>query len=412
MLSIRRINFKLVKINNFKKLSKIIYMSNFENEKVSAEKESTGSNLRKEIALNNDTDVRAVLTDAEYVQYIQDLNNDRDLTFKGKNVMDYNENEINSLNPEDYKKFSKLRVLQTRIKSQIIRARNQANNEERKNSIEERRRVLREKYKKERELRKIQDEKIKVRENERQQEAIKQLVNHNINLSIEPKTYENIPFKIKNIDNSKFLEERDKEINLILRGKIIELQEILRNIKPDSEYEIITNQDLEEKGFTRPTLQINEEGIKDLDTIDAIFEANEKAAESLEDKEKFFDILIRQVTKKAEKIPKEEIRNDYKRFINFLKSAMEIKERQEMLEYMGNALGPNSSLNIGEMAYILQADFEMEVLFVIFSIHSNELINPENIYSKKYLSLRKEKDYKKLYTKYKNKYLKLKEQLN
>ena len=107
-------------------------MSSFANEK-----ESAGSNLRKEIALKNDTKVRDVLNEAEYVQYIQDLDNDRELTFKGKNVMDYSENEKSLLNPEDRKKLSKLKVLQTRIKSFMLRAKIEANNEERKKSIEE-----------------------------------------------------------------------------------------------------------------------------------------------------------------------------------------------------------------------------------------------------------------------------------
>merc|ERR1711916_26985 len=132
------------------------YMSSFANEK-----ESAGSNLRKEIALNNDTEVRAVLNEAEYVQYIQDLDNDRELTFKGKNVMDYSENEKSLLNPEDRKKLSKLKVLQTRIKSFMLRAKIEANNEERGKSLEERRRVLREKKIKEREVIRKQNEKIK-----------------------------------------------------------------------------------------------------------------------------------------------------------------------------------------------------------------------------------------------------------
>ena len=380
-------------------------MSSFANEK-----ESAGSNLRKEIALNNDTEVRAVLNEAEYVQYIQDLDNDRELTFKGKNVMDYSENEKNSFSLDDRRKLRKLRELQTRIKSFMLRARNQANNEERGKSLEERRRVLREKKIKEREVIRKQNEKIK---EIRKQEAIKKL--ENINLLFEPVTIKNKDIPLKHFDNSNFLEELEKkrkEENLILRGKIIALQEILRDINLGPEEEIITNKDLEDKGFIRPTLQISEDGTNTPEDVNAIFEANRKVAESLEDKKKFFDILIGQVTKKAEKIPNEEIKNEYRRFLNFLKSGMEIKEPQVMEEYMKKADDPSSSLKMEQMEYILEADFDMRVLFVIFSSYALEVINPEDLYSKKYLSLRKEKDYKKLYTKYKYKYLKLKGKLN
>lgn len=123
-------------------------MNSFANEKVSAEKESAVSNLRKEIAFKHDSEVKALLNEVEYAQYIQDLDNDRELTFKGKNVMDYSENEINLIDTENKEKIRKLKILQLKIKSQMIRA----YNEERNRKIEEERRRENEQRKSDEEL--------------------------------------------------------------------------------------------------------------------------------------------------------------------------------------------------------------------------------------------------------------------
>ena len=85
------------------------------------EKESAGSNIRKEFALNNDHEVKELLNETEYAKYIEDLDNDRDLTFKDKNIMDYSENEIKSFSPEDKKKFRKLKIHQTKINQEMLR---------------------------------------------------------------------------------------------------------------------------------------------------------------------------------------------------------------------------------------------------------------------------------------------------
>lgn len=98
------------------KLSKFNYMSSFADEK-----ESTGSNIRKELALNNDHEIKELLNETEHAKYIEDLDNDRDLTFKDRNIMDYSKNEINSFSPEDKMKFRKLKILQTKIKQEMLR---------------------------------------------------------------------------------------------------------------------------------------------------------------------------------------------------------------------------------------------------------------------------------------------------
>ena len=207
-------------------------MSKFANEK-----ELAVSNIRKEIALNNDGEVKQVLTEEEYKKFIEDLDNNRDLTFNGINVMNYSINEIGLMNPEKKEKIKKLRILQTKIESEMVKARNKANNVERRKQIEEQRRRENERIRRENEqiIKKLEND-IKIRNLEN---------NNNKIYTIEP----------INID----YEKKRKEENLIFRGKIIALQEILRDINLGPEEEIITNKDLEDKGFIRPTLQINEE---------------------------------------------------------------------------------------------------------------------------------------------------------
>ena len=150
------------------------------------EKESTGSNIRKEFALNNDHEVKELLNETEYAKYIEDLDNDRDLTFKGKNVMDYSENEINSFSPEDKKKFRKLKQLQTKIKVQVVRH----NIKVRKQKIEKLENEKKEKERKEMEERVKLDKEI--------QELLEQFQKDNSNEKKKDENFKRLYNKYKN----------------------------------------------------------------------------------------------------------------------------------------------------------------------------------------------------------------------
>ena len=129
-------------------------MSNFTDN----QKESAGSNIRKEFALNNDHEVRELLNETEYAKYIEDLDNDRDLTFKDKNIMDYSENEIKSLSPEDKKKFRKLKQLQTQIKVKVVRHNLELNREKRNKYKEQQKAAQKERDELDKEIQNLLDQ--------------------------------------------------------------------------------------------------------------------------------------------------------------------------------------------------------------------------------------------------------------
>ena len=392
-------------------------MSNFDE---SNEKESP--TLRSEIATKSKyhNEVKELLSEIEYSQYLNDLNEDRDLTFKGKNVNDYNTSDRTNLTEEEKIKYRALKKQQLKITLEMERLKDK----EYKKKIEQKKinqiKKLEDTLEKNRNLEKklINDEIVRREKKKKDNEDLQKMIEQNLNTindefeRREKERKDDEAKKFKDEINKKMVlkNEEEKRENLRLKGKINQVQNTINQITVDPENETITDKDLTDLGFRRATNSIDEEGnFINNEQIAQDFDQNREAVRNLDNKKTFFSTLINQVRLKVKKMPDGRLKNDYTRFLNFLDNGMEIDNSEQMRTYLEQF----EDSNLEELNYIVEADYQVLVLFLIFTEHSLE-VDPQDLdnFFRKYLSFKKERNFKNLYLKYKNKYIKLKEGLN
>lgn len=387
-------------------------MSSFDE---SNEKESP--TLRSNIATKSKyhNEVKELLSEAEFSQYLNELNEDRDLTFNGKNVNDYNTSDRTKLSEEEKIKYRALKKQQLKITLEMERLKD----EEYKKKIKQKKinqmKNLVDTIERSKDLEKklINDEFERREQKKKDDEELQKMIDQNLNAindkfeRIEKKRKDDEAKKIKDEINKKIAlkNEEEKRENLILKEKINQVQNTINQITVDPENETITDKDLTDLGFTRPSNSIDEEGnFINNEQIGQEFDQNREAVRNLDNKKTFFSTLINQVRLKVKKMTEGRLKNDYTRFLNFLDNGMEIDNSEQMKTYLEQF----EDSNFEELNYIVEADYQVLVLFLIFTEHSLEVDPQDNLF-RKYLSIKKERDYKNLYLKYKNKYIKLKE---